>query len=263
MHARLDALALLAQAEEGSGSIFGDGGSGVVFLALVVLGALFFVMRLTTRRTTRVETPTMRERRPRPGDDKPNIHGSAHPELEKLYVDLHDFSREIEARIDTKIAYLKGLIDEAERVGARIEGVLRGGGGSGGSVARQEPEPVPTMTDGADAGEGHPDDADSGDPVEPLSEDKLDPESVLDGDEKEQLSASPNVETSADETEEPASELGQTVDVRVGSEPVATDQVVELYRKGQSAGEIAAQLGVPRGEVELIINLAESSSEKA
>ena len=112
-------LAFLAEDGAGSGGFFG-GGQGTIFLLFVVLATFFLVMRIATRRTTRTERVSPRERRATAREDKPNVHGSAHPELEKLYVDLHDFSREIEARIDTKIAYLKGLIEEAERVGAQI-----------------------------------------------------------------------------------------------------------------------------------------------
>jgi hypothetical protein len=283
-YAESGVLAILAEGEAGSSSFLEQ--KGMIFLFMIVIAIaiaiaiLFLVMRISSRRTTRVVKPSMRESRPKAGDDSPNVHGSAHPELEKLYVDLHEFSRETEARIDTKITYLKGLIDEAERVGAQLEGTIDSGEGKSDqshsqSATRPAPESTPekpesvrtasTPKDIEDVAINVVEDSNDDDhKVEAIPE-GVEPESVLDGDEKAELRGEipTDYDQPDEEQREPAQTLGQTVDVRVGPEPAINDQVIERYRKGQNAGDIASALGIQRGEVELMINLAQSSNEKA
>jgi hypothetical protein len=92
----------------------------VIALGLTI-AALVFILRRTILR------PRFAERR-RPfteiaeGDDSLELSGAA--VVEKLEVRLFDFAREVEGRLQTKIAVLDRLIVDADREIIRLEQVL-------------------------------------------------------------------------------------------------------------------------------------------
>jgi hypothetical protein len=111
----------------------------VIVLGLSLL-ALVFILRRTVLR------PRFAERR-RPfteiaeRDDSLELSGSA--VVEKLEVRLYDFAREVEGRMQTKIAVLDRLIVDADREIIRLEQVL--------AEARRTGRPIPGVSRQPDA----------------------------------------------------------------------------------------------------------------
>lgn len=192
-----------------------------ILLALLVVATLLLVMRLRRRLAgagdDAREHAVAAERRgagvpPR----RKTSPARGQPEVERLFVELQEFAREVEGRLDTKIAYLKRLIAEADRVGQELDsriGVQAPQAPAGGPPAGNPPH-------GTDGGE---------------------------------------------EREPAGPRLGEHLDIRVGEEPGeraqdagAGHRVLGLHEEGRPVREIAELVGLPEGEVELIINLHHS-----
>ena len=111
----------------------------VIALGLSLL-ALVFILRRTVLR------PRFAERR-RPfteiteRDDSLELSGAA--VVEKLEVRLYDFAREVEGRMQTKIAVLDRLIVDADREIIRLEQVL--------AESRRTGKPIPGVSRQPDA----------------------------------------------------------------------------------------------------------------
>jgi hypothetical protein len=121
------------------------GQSLVVFALAVVI--LVFLMRRTF----------LRDRKPGRGQpslpgsaDAATVENSAEAAVEKLEVRIFDFAREVEARLQTRIAVLDRLIVDADREILRLQDLLeatKGTGGTGppgGPVADQRTSELPT-----------------------------------------------------------------------------------------------------------------------
>ena len=92
-------------------------GLGTAFLGLLVL-FLAFLMRRTGRRSRRsAQRDVLAEVR---GEFRA-AENSAKRELQKLEVRLYDFSREVDALTQTRIALLQQLIAEADRLQRQLQ----------------------------------------------------------------------------------------------------------------------------------------------
>ena len=224
-------------------------GQVYVLLLVVVLLAVFMIRRYKGRKTKTVEAAAQYREGPRAGDENsPSVYGQdARPELEKLSADLHEFSREMEARMDTKIAYLRGVLDEATQVASRLEGLIERAVDREGAV-----EPAASST--------APERREALVRSEPLVQ-TAGLESIEDAVESEELAQLTAAEPpTGDGAPEPDQEpVGGAVDITVGPKATINHRVIQLHRDGREPGEIAMELDLPRGEVELMINLAESA----
>ena len=225
-------------------------GQVYVLLLVVVLLAVFMIRRYKGRKTKTVEAAAQYREGPRAGDENsPSVYGQdARPELEKLSADLHEFSREMEARMDTKIAYLRGVLDEATQVASRLEGLIER------AVEREgDVEPATSST----APERREVLVRSEPSVQTVGLESIE-EAVVESEELAQLTAAelPTGDGVPEPDEEP---VGGAVDITVGPKVTINHRVIQLHRDGREPGEIAMELNLPRGEVELMINLAESA----
>jgi len=85
---------------------------GLIITVGVVLVGAFLVLHLTRRRAPLPHRSTA------PGPSRPT---RADPEVERLGVDLESLAREVEGRLDTKMAFLKRLLAEADEAAKRLE----------------------------------------------------------------------------------------------------------------------------------------------
>jgi hypothetical protein len=155
--------------------------------------------------------------------------GQQDPEVAKLYIELNEFARELEGRMDTKIAYLRKLLAEAERVIGELDRSMAG--------AR-----VAIAAGPADG---------KGERAPPL---ERAPEAAPTG--KEQPSGPlPDAETP------PSPPTTPTLDITVGDPDKtagtgeAREKILRLAGEGKCKEEIIEEVGLPKGEVELVLRL--------
>ena len=151
--------------------------------------------------------------------------------MDKVSVELHEFAREIEGRLDTKIAYLRGLLNEVEEVGQKLESLLEKAGVPEDKI--KELAKLSTNNDTADTATGSADsstqDFDKGQHIDIH---QADPKS-----------------TDSDPLKAPGAQA---------SDGNTFERVVELHETGKNAAEIADTMSLPKGEIELMINLHQS-----
>jgi hypothetical protein len=85
---------------------------GILFIACLLV-ASGFMMRRSGRRRTAAETPNVAVRA-----------DAIVKRINSSEARLYDYSREIDATYETRVATLKTLTDEADRAAARLEGAL-------------------------------------------------------------------------------------------------------------------------------------------
>jgi len=145
------------------------------------------------------------------------------PEVAKLYLELSDFAREMEGRMDTKIAYLKRLVSDAEKVLSDLNGAIARAealaGGRGGAVPGFSPGPAPEVEAASEPPAGS---------IEKLPEPLIDV--VIDG------------------------------TTPMGNQGLK-DRILSLSGAGKTKEAIAEAVGVPKGEVELVLSLHRASQK--
>jgi len=161
--------------------------------AFVALRAFMLLILVLLRRTrTGISAPeprrrpkTLREKREEKEREVPKqpLRGEA----EKLLVELEEFGREIEGRLETRIRYLSRLLTEADRTIERLNAALE-------AASQRVPE-------------------------------------------------------------EPKTSLRNTAEG-------LRERILSLSGEGRNPGEIARELGLPKGEVELVLGLAGKAAEK-
>ena len=153
------------------------------------------------------------------------------PDVAKLYIELDGLVREMEGRLDTKIAYLRRLIAEAERVQVDLgravaeAEILRKGEPVPQAVAAPGGTPVPMGPESPEARDHEPRrhhvDVIVGGPPQP---------------------AVPEI---------PAA-------VAEGPRDALSARIVRLAEEGRPQEAIAEEVGIPKGEVELVLGLHRS-----
>ena len=110
--------------------------TGQTILLGLVLVAVALVMWTTMRRAARSRRtgvrPTHADREVR----------DVRQQMERLLVEIHDVSREMNARLDTKISVLNSLVNEADEKIRRLEKLSRETGRGSGSPVPAVPEPT-------------------------------------------------------------------------------------------------------------------------
>lgn len=91
---------------------------GWVFLAIAIVGAMVFFRFATNRSDQQSNGDTDAEETSRSA-------AMAAKRVTSLEVRLHDFSREVEARLETRAAQLDGLVTAADREIARLTDLLK------------------------------------------------------------------------------------------------------------------------------------------
>lgn len=225
----------------------GSNGNTTQIILLIAGGIvlMLLMMRLTRKRhqMSRQQHASDRSReRPDPrGDAVLQTPPRGNPEVERLYVDLQEFAREVEGRLDTKITYLRQLILEADRAGQNLERLLedRARDDSGGKAA------PPADSASRDSS-----------PASPSPQDDAGVEEEATTQEEEVLGQRLDV-TVGDDDDRPALDAG--AGETEASAPDPAERVWSLHEAGQTPATIAEQTGLPEGEVELIINLRQSA----
>ncbi len=128
-----------AWAAEAAGNAGGAGG-GYWQLALIVAAIGFLGLFARWRKARQPVLPTAKELRAR--DEDPNRYRSA---ADKALVELLETSRELNARVDTKIRVLNRLVKEADERIAALEALLAGAKAArnGGALPPPETPPAP------------------------------------------------------------------------------------------------------------------------
>jgi hypothetical protein len=200
--------------------------SSLLLIAIAAI-AVLFLLRMSQRKRAeearRGAIEAARRAEPREQGAPAIPHGQRDPEVARLYIEMNEFARELEGRLDTKIAYLKRLIADAERV---MEGLNRALAGAA-AAASTAPAASTAST------------APTAPPVDPSP-------------------AAPP----------PAPTPAPIVDVTVGGgappdDPVPPSdgqddirkRIVEMAKAGKPKEAIAEEVGVPKGEVELVLSL--------
>jgi hypothetical protein len=177
------------------------------------------------------------------------------PEIAKLYIELSEFSRELEGRMDTKIAYLRRLLDEAERVMGQLNRAI----GEADALRAGRATPAAGIAE-APGREAH--------------------ETVV------EVSRTESMPREREALPEPlAGPEPALVDVTVGGSPAAREvrtassveettsavppgedlrsRIVALSGEGKPPEAIAEALEVPKGEVELVLSLERAAARKS
>jgi hypothetical protein len=103
----------------------------LVVFAVIAAVTTWLVFR-TARRTRSLPEPT-----------KANVPSSASPEAERWQVELYDFARDVEARLNTKIAVLQQLIATADERIVKLESLGLDEPRSAASASSAEPASPP------------------------------------------------------------------------------------------------------------------------
>jgi hypothetical protein len=189
-----------------------------LFLVVLMIAVGLLLMRSHRHfsQATRRELPSLRTRPPKPQPLAHHLEGGS--ELVQWEVQMHDLARSLSGQLDSKMSALGQLIREADRAAARLEAAL---------AAVQPPSPPPT----ASAAEPpHPR------PPEPRSQ----------ADALKAASVEPSASRSTPSTPETA---GRTPNDR------RYEEIYLLADYGFDPAEIARRVGMPIGEIQLILSL--------
>jgi hypothetical protein len=207
-----------------------DKGRGIpiqVWLAIAVGIGLVIFMKKTQRRRAQSTIQSTIARASAGGVEEARgpgtLKGQHDPEVARLYVELNEFAREMEGRMDTKITYLRRLIADAEKVMGELNQAIA----AGEAVRKGEPRPVAPAT--------------SNPPADKVPEKPTPPKQVdiILGDVPDR---GPN---------------GPGQDVQdIGS------RILGLAAEGKPKEAIAEAVGVPKGEVELVLSLHRASQKQ-
>lgn len=110
-----------------------------MLLIVMAISAGFLMIR-TRRYFAQVRNKVESDRTTLTLPDDPDAISPPPDELMQWQVELHDMSREASAQLDTKMAALRVLIDEADRAAARLEAAM----GRSGEPAEQ-PNPIESL----------------------------------------------------------------------------------------------------------------------
>ncbi|MFQ5655777.1 MAG: hypothetical protein ACE5GW_13735 [Planctomycetota bacterium] len=158
--------------------------------------------------------------------------GEEEPELSGVIVELQELGREIEARLDTRVRYMKRLLAESEELVGRLEAAsarareqLSSAGMPPAAAAERS-----ASTGGAAAGENGGGDIGAARAARPAAAGA-----------PEQTGAVP--------------QEGGSTPATPSAEALEQQEIARLAGEGRSAPEIATAVGRPLGEVELILKL--------
>ncbi len=217
----------------------------------LLLAAIVLIWFSISRGYRRRSTP--RDRDEESEFDPPREHRSAgslgrglSSSLEQWEVHMHELTRELEGRINSKLGLLEQLIQEADRAAARLESALRTA-----ETIRK------TQAAGMLPGSTHPA------PKNPSS-------SGTAATDQTEAATTPNI--LQPEVAEANSQAGEIAEVPVGDSPLpstdglpekghprrSVEEIYTLADYGYSAEEIAQRTATPIGEVQLILSLRKS-----
>lgn len=198
-----------------------DNGMTTLLLVLCAIAIMVVLLRRhQSRDTTHRDTARSQINRVR---DQQRLHSS----MDELLVQLEEVSRRVAAQVETKFAKLEKVVRDADDRIARLEGVLRRAGGEAAlthAAATSAPANPAEHTSGDDA----------------IVDQQL-PASLSDN-------SAQTVELTEPIEPTDTVELTEPVDPRF-------EHIYELADGGASPIEVAEQLELPVGEVELILNL--------
>ena len=242
----------------------------IILLLLLVIATVYLVMRIKKRGRQKMEEAQERyreiaedeareQRKSRPVKGSPAPAGSSpKADVQHLYVELHEFAREIEARLDTKIAYLKRLMDEAAMEGESLGRLI------------ERAENLPAQVPSASRPEPNASASNPSTPSPAAPPPALSPTESAEPAVKKTADTAPSPPEATPTADKPAEPVvGSTVDLTVGGLPGEegdakgdNGRILDLHRQGKNPADIAAEVGLPKGEVELIIQLDKSQSER-
>lgn len=192
-----------------------------LFLLLGVVGLTFYSLVLLRRNRKHSDTTN---RRMRDQFSELRAHSQLRGSMEELLLRLEEVSRRTNAQLDTKFARLEAVVRDADDRIGRLERLVAAAGVAANRAAAEEgnlASAPPTADSGGDA-------AGAGDPGR---------------------GSAPAVR--------PSEHRGQPVPAREADSRVPADvrRIRELADGGLTPIKIAERLGLPLGEVELVLNL--------
>lgn len=209
-------------------SLLTDNNWALFVFLLLLLAVTYLVMRITGRRFTDLKRQTeewkveLSEKTARLGAQVGTRATAA--DLNKIFVDLHEFTREVEGRLDTKISRLRELLEEVESAERRLDDKLERIGDRG-----DDPE----LSEGSAS----------------IRERKR----VT----KETVGTNVDVIVGGGKTRALAADI-VSVDQVAPTTDASFDRVVGLYESGNSVAQIVDSTRLPKGEIELMLNLYET-----
>jgi hypothetical protein len=198
------------------------------------------------------------------------------PELAKLYIELSEFARELEGRMNTKIAYLRQLLDEAERVVGELNGAIaRAAGTAVPPVSPAASSPgLPTNGPPAPAAPAAAARTEAEAPAKAAPAESM-TETPAEGPASSGTSAATAVEAAllaplpGDPDSVPVPEpvpVPATAAAEPPSKPGPEEiqaRILALAGEGKPKEAIAEALGIPKGEVDLVLRLDRASRKSA
>lgn len=204
------------------------------FVAIAgILVLIWAVFRFGSKKRRRASSGEAAPDQPVAVADPKAVH-RAGEDLSEVLVQLQEVSREVEARLDTRIRYARRLLDEADAATERLQGMLDAVQG------QAAPGPATAVSTAAQAAAAY---------QSPSS-----PPAVS--------AAGAGVE-SADDSASSAESNDESVATvpPVGVRPEVA-RISELSAQGKEAAEIARELKVPMGEVELVLGLQRQANRE-
>lgn len=199
------------------GLITQDGAVTLVSLGVMALIIAYMLMRYHAYYRRRGRDAESSRATPKL-DPRPREYDPNKPDdVGRWEVHMHETARELAAMLDSKMAALQQLIREADRASERLKAILSAGAKSAGE------DPPPSIDPRTILGHGKP----AGQSTAGMSFDPF--------------------------LSQPSSELAEPS----GRQPMEErfEQICELADQGKSAADIAQKVGVPVGEVQLILGL--------
>ncbi len=96
-------------------------GYGVIIVAFLILAFSFFMMRRTRKRLARGQTHQQLSARERVNERYDTSARQMHSQMGELMAELADLARQVNGQLDTRMARLEILLQQADKTLARLE----------------------------------------------------------------------------------------------------------------------------------------------
>lgn len=229
-----------------AGQLMGQGDSGSSLFQLVILvlaaGGLGLVLLSTRKKMVDRSIAARQHRRPRELAKSLEREAAVRNDLDQVMIELDTLSRQIHASIDTRYAKLEAVIRDADDRIAKLGALLDEASSQSphaDSVSLSGESVVAAGAARADSQRAHASRAASGRRLD-IQLDEIGPED-----------AAASLQPEADE----AAQLRTAGSLAATDRRSVREQVILLSDKGLSFQQIAEQLSMPVGEVELILAL--------
>jgi hypothetical protein len=202
-----------------------------ILLIIAASVAIIFMMRSSRKSRQAASIRAALAERDRGASEGPvrgpgTPRGQDDPEVARLYIELSEFARELEGRIDTKMAYLRRLTADADRVLGDLTRAIA----AADAVRRGEAPPPLT-------------------PLTPPTQTEL----PVDAGSEEAPPPPPTIDITVGAPGTGSSPISGGGDR--GEEEGLRARILRLAAEGRPKEAIADEVGMPKGEVDLVLSL--------